>query len=92
MGTITGSVGGLIRDVLLNEVPLLLRRNIYALACVAGGLVYFLSTQLNIPTSVTELMAALVVILVRIVAEKFNIHLPVMSPVKQEANEEIDNT
>jgi uncharacterized membrane protein YeiH len=84
MGTITGSVGGLIRDVLLNEVPLLLRRNIYALACVAGGLVYFLSTQLNLPPSITELMAASVVILVRVVAEKFNIHLPLLSPVKPE--------
>jgi uncharacterized membrane protein YeiH len=90
MGTITGAVGGLIRDVLLNEVPLLLRRNIYALACVAGGLVYFLCTQLNFSTSVTELLAALVVILVRVVAEKFNIHLPVLSPVKQDdADEEI---
>ncbi|MBF8961917.1 trimeric intracellular cation channel family protein [Pontibacter sp. FD36] len=84
MGTITGSVGGLIRDVLLNEVPLLLRRNIYALACVAGGLVYFLCTQINLPTSVTELLAASVVILVRIVAEKFNIHLPVLNPVNQD--------
>jgi uncharacterized membrane protein YeiH len=88
MGTITGSVGGLIRDVLLNEVPLLLRRNIYALACVAGGLVYFLCTQLNLPPSVTELMAASVVILVRVVAEKFNIHLPVMNPVKDEDRNE----
>ncbi|EJF10485.1 MULTISPECIES: trimeric intracellular cation channel family protein [Pontibacter] len=90
MGTITGSVGGLIRDVLLNEVPLLLRRNIYALACVAGGLVYFLCTQLNLSTSVTELMAASVVILVRVVAEKFKIHLPVMSPVKDEDRNEPD--
>ncbi|WP_018477180.1 trimeric intracellular cation channel family protein [Pontibacter roseus] len=90
MGAVTGSVGGLIRDVLLNEVPLLLRRNIYALACVMGGLVYYLCTQLHFSTSVTELTAALVVILVRIVAEKFNIHLPVMSPVKQEDKDQPD--
>ena len=57
--------------MLLNEVPLLLRHNIYALVCVAGGFVYYL-WQLNLSTSVTELMAALVVILVRVVAEKFN--------------------
>lgn len=42
MGAITGSVGGVIRDVLLNEVPLIFRKDIYALACVAGGGVYFL--------------------------------------------------
>ena len=39
MGVITGSIGGLIRDVLLNEVPLLLRKDIYAFACVVGGLI-----------------------------------------------------
>ncbi|WP_461491887.1 trimeric intracellular cation channel family protein [Pontibacter sp. HJ8] len=88
MGAITASVGELIRDVLQNEVPLLLRRNIYALVCVAGGLFYYLCTQLNFSTSITELMAALVVILVRVVAEKFNIHLPVMSPVKPDDREE----
>ena len=36
MGTITGSVGSIIRDILINEEPLLFRKDIYALACVAG--------------------------------------------------------
>lgn len=80
MGTITGSVGGLIRDVLLNEVPLLLRRDIYALACVAGGIVYFTCIQFPLSTSATELVAASVVILVRLLAIKFHIHLPVLHP------------
>jgi uncharacterized membrane protein YeiH len=78
MGTITGSVGGLIRDVLLNEVPLLLRRDIYALACVAGGLVYFICLQFKLSEGVTELVAAGTVILVRVIAVKFHIHLPVL--------------
>ncbi len=79
MGTITGSLGGVIRDVLLNEVPLLLRKDIYALACVAGGLVYFACIQFNISMNVTELLAALIVISVRVVAFKFHIHLPVLA-------------
>lgn len=78
MGTITGSLGGVIRDVLLNEVPLLLRKDIYALACVAGGLVYFGCIYLHFARSATELIAALVVILVRIIALKYHIHLPVL--------------
>ena len=65
-----------------------LTHNIYALVCVAGGFVYYLCTQLNLSTSVTELMAALVVLLVRVVAEKFNFHLPVMSPVKPDDRNE----
>ena len=37
MGTVTGAAGGVIRDVFINEVPLIFRKEIYALACVAGG-------------------------------------------------------
>ena len=83
MGTITGSVGGVIRDVLLNEVPLLLRKDIYALACVAGGLVYFACVQLKLPVNITELVAALVVIAVRVIAVKLHIHLPVLYTVSK---------
>jgi uncharacterized membrane protein YeiH len=79
MGTITGSIGGVVRDVLLNEVPLLLRKDIYALACIVGGLVYFGCKHFNIPTNVTELIAASVIIIVRIVAMRFHIHLPTLN-------------
>jgi len=78
MGTITGSLGGVIRDVLLNEVPLLLRKDIYALACVAGGIVYFSCIYFNLSTSITELVAVLTVIGVRVIALKYHIHLPVL--------------
>jgi uncharacterized membrane protein YeiH len=82
MGTITGSVGGVIRDVLLNEVPLLFRKDIYALACLAGGGVYFICSYLNLPTGVAELIAATTVITIRLIAVKFHIHLPQLKPVK----------
>lgn len=81
MGTITGAVGGVLRDVLLNEVPLLLRKDIYALACVLGGVVYFTCIHFNLSTGVTELIAALIVIVVRITALKFHIQLPVVKSI-----------
>ncbi|MHA8061182.1 trimeric intracellular cation channel family protein [Aquirufa beregesia] len=81
MGAITGSVGGLLRDVLLNEVPLLLRKDIYALACVAGGLVYFACQYGQLSTTWTELIAASVVISVRILAFRFHLHLPVLNAI-----------
>lgn len=84
MGAITGSLGGVIRDVLLNEVPLLLRKDIYALACVAGGVVYFICIHFNVPITVTELIAAFVVILTRLVAVKFHIHLPVLNTIEND--------
>jgi len=84
MGAITGSLGGVIRDVLLNEVPLLLRKDIYALACVAGGVIYFICIHFNVPIAVTELIAAFVVILARLVAVKFHIHLPVLNTIEND--------
>jgi len=88
MGTVTGTAGGVIRDVLLNEVPLLLRKDIYALACVAGGLVYLLCYHLGLPKNLTELLAAGTVISIRIIAVKFHIHLPILHPVQAEKNDQ----
>jgi uncharacterized membrane protein YeiH len=83
MGTITGSLGGVVRDVLLNDVPLLFRRDIYALACVAGGVVYFLSHHFQHPSGVTEFAAAFTVIALRLIAVKYHIHLPLLRPLDQ---------
>lgn len=76
MGAITGSVGGVIRDVLLNEVPLIFQKEIYALACIAGGGVYFICHSFNFPNGATETIAALSVIVFRLIAVKFHLHLP----------------
>lgn len=76
MGAITGSVGGVIRDVLLNEVPLIFQKEIYALACIAGGSVYFICHSFNFPNGATETIAALSVIVFRLIAVKFHLHLP----------------
>lgn len=78
MGAATGSLGGVVRDVLLNKVPLLFQRDIYALACIAGGLVYFLALYLSWPPMLVESVAAGSVILIRILAVKYHIHLPKM--------------
>ena len=76
MGAITGTVGGVFRDVLINEVPLIFRKDIYALACIAGGIIYFICYRYQLSTPISELTAALTVIIIRIVAVKFHIQLP----------------
>ena len=78
MGTITGVVGGITRDVLTNEVPLIFRKDIYALACVAGGIVYFICQQFPLSASLSEATAALSVIVIRILAVKYHIQLPLL--------------
>jgi uncharacterized membrane protein YeiH len=76
MGTITGTLGGVIRDILINEIPLLFRKDIYALACLAGGGVYFLCDHFDFPIGITEGIAAMTVIIFRLLAVKFHLHLP----------------
>jgi len=75
---ITGSVGGIIRDILINEVPLIFRKDIYALACVLGGLVFFVCTKLNAPSELTQILSAVSVILMRVIAVKYHLSLPVL--------------
>ncbi len=86
MGAITGTVGGVIRDVLLNEVPLLFRRDIYALACVAGGGVYFICLYFHLPVGVTETVAASTVIVFRLIAVKYHLHLPQLKAIESKSN------
>lgn len=86
MGMITGSVGGIIRDILINEVPLIFRKDIYALACVIGGLVFFTCTKMDISSPITQTLSALSVILTRVVAVRYHISLPALK-----GNDEIEN-
>ncbi|MDR0332811.1 MAG: trimeric intracellular cation channel family protein [Dysgonamonadaceae bacterium] len=78
MGVITGSVGGMLRDVLINEIPLVFRKEIYALACVIGGVVFTILYALQVNPIVNQVITASVVILIRILAVKFQWHLPVL--------------
>lgn len=76
MGTITGAAGGVIRDVFINEVPLIFRKEIYALACVAGGLVYVLGVRMGMSVEVNALLSSFTVILIRVLAVKYHWILP----------------
>jgi uncharacterized membrane protein YeiH len=75
IGTISGCFGGITRDVLLNEIPYVFRKDVYASACIAGGIVYFiLLTWLDENTA--SLLAGGVIILIRIAAKFFNLSMP----------------
>lgn len=78
MGMITGSVGGVLRDILINEVPLIFRKDIYALACVVGGLVFLACSELNLSPTITQVVSATSVIVTRVLAVKYHISLPVL--------------
>jgi uncharacterized membrane protein YeiH len=78
MGTITGSFGGMCRDILINEVPLIFRKDIYALACVMGGIVYYVCMKLGLDITLTQFVSALSIFLTRIISVKYHISVPVL--------------
>ena len=76
LGTITASFGGVIRDILCNEIPVIFRREIYATACIIGGAGYFLLRKLPFNNEYAYVAAILIVIGIRVAAVKFKIALP----------------
>jgi len=76
LGTVTGCFGGVIRDVLLNNVPLVFRKEVYAMASIAGGILYFLLRESPIDNDVAKIICILLIILVRILAVRFKWSLP----------------
>ncbi|MET0572980.1 MAG: trimeric intracellular cation channel family protein [Pedobacter agri] len=76
LGTITGCFGGIIRDTLLNTIPLVFRREIYATACILGGLLYYLLIEINVESVVAKLAVVAFIFVLRIVAVKFKLSLP----------------
>ena len=78
MGTITGAFGGMLRDILINEEPVIFRKDIYALACVFGGLVYWGCLLTPMSEAMTQFTAATSVFLARVIAVKYHISLPVL--------------
>lgn len=75
LGTITGCFGGVLRDMLLNHIPVLFRKEIYATACIIGGTVYCLGLMI-LPGPIAETIAIIVICATRILAVKFNWKLP----------------
>ncbi len=76
LGTITASFGGVIRDVLLNNVPLVFRKEIYALASIIGGLVYFLFRKIELDADMAKIICILLIFAIRLIAVKYQLGLP----------------
>lgn len=78
MGCITGAAGGVIRDVLLNNEPVIFHKEIYAMASVIGGVVYWGVESLALPVGWSAVLSFFVTCLIRFLAVKYHISLPVL--------------
>ncbi len=78
MGMITGAGGGVFRDIFINVEPLIFRKDIYAVACVAGGFVFATGNFFAFPPVATQVLTVVSVIVLRCVAMKYHICLPTL--------------
>ena len=78
MGMITGAVGGVVRDILINEEPLLFREDIYATACLAGGAVYWIFYEAGGSEIAQQTACAATVLVMRVLALRFSWSLPIL--------------
>ena len=89
MGTITGSFGGLLRDVLINETPLIFRTDFYASACVLGSVIYVLMGHYSsLPIEWVQFISAASVLLFRVLAVVLHIQIPSFNPKINEKTEQ----
>ena len=78
MGCITGSAGGVMRDVFLNNIPVIFQKEIYATACVAGGFIYWGLALLNLSVTWMAAITFVVVCSIRFLAVKYHITFPTL--------------
>lgn len=76
LGALTGTFGGVIRDILCNEIPVIFRKEIYATASLAGGLAFILFFQLGFNQDVIYILTSLIIIVIRLLVVKYKISLP----------------
>ncbi len=78
MATITGIVGGIIRDILINEVPIVFTQELYAVACILGGILFSILYYFDIQLLVIEVSTAIFVVVIRFFATRYHIKLPIL--------------
>jgi uncharacterized membrane protein YeiH len=80
LGTMTACFGGVTRDILCNEIPVVFRKEIYATICIIGGILFFILKRWNLDNDVLYLIVSSVMIAIRLMAVKFKWYLPALEP------------
>lgn len=78
LGMFSAVMGGVTRDTLMNETPLIFRKEIYATACLAGSIFFVLAHQLGLDSNINAFSSALIVVAIRILSVRYKLSLPVI--------------
>jgi uncharacterized membrane protein YeiH len=76
MGMISAVFGGVLRDVLTNKIPLIFKKEIYASACLAGGVSYLVLNFFNMSENIIFIFSTTIIVVIRVIAVKFKLQLP----------------
>ncbi len=76
LGTITGSFGGVLRDIFVNEVPVIFKKEIYATVSIIGGAMYLVLYELEVANPFLQIVPVLFIIIMRLLVIKYRITLP----------------
>lgn len=76
LGAMTGTFGGVIRDILCNEIPVIFRKEIYATASIVGATIFILLYEMQMNSDLIYIITSLIIIAIRLVVVKFKISLP----------------
>jgi len=76
MGTVTAVGGGVLRDMMSNEIPLILKKRIYAIAAIIGSVVYYILWNCNVPFEVTMFSSIFITVIIRLLAKRYRWNLP----------------
>ncbi len=76
VGVITGVGGGVIRDLLVKTVPMILRKQVYALPAIFGGIIYYLSVKFGLNEIIAVVITIILIVTVRIIAAEKRWNLP----------------
>jgi len=82
LGVITGSFGGVIRDILVNEVPVIFMKEIYATVSIAGAILYLILNWLNVVNPLLQIIPVIFIIAIRLLVIHYNVSLPTLDTKK----------
>ncbi|MFC6103446.1 trimeric intracellular cation channel family protein [Olivibacter domesticus] len=78
LGMFSAVMGGVTRDTLMNETPLIFRREIYATACLSGAILFIVLANLGVNENTNAFISASVIFLIRIISVRYKLSLPLV--------------
>ncbi|WP_108870114.1 trimeric intracellular cation channel family protein [Aquimarina aquimarini] len=84
LGATTGCFGGVVRDILCNEIPVIFRKEIYATASITGGICYMILYHLHLDQDIIYISTATLIIIIRLLVVKYKVSLPLFTTKNQD--------